>query len=323
MTAGSTQVVRRRLVPAELRHLELEPAKLRDGGYAAAAMGAATTFGAAVALKIPALLVAVPVIAVGAYAVERLFVAKRSTGQTPTAMLITPWGIVAGGAIPWSAIEAIHHAELVQPQFQSRSGEEQVAHSRLTVRAGGAVMVAERKYESMLDVLDAVLGQYAAEGSRPVALDLDEHGATSLPAQPGATRDVLAAARALLQSDAGKELVEVSADGYRASRTVVRPGTEGRLDRLLIEAPSGADAGPLAAVLAAELELDGLVDRLCELVTAPNPVLAGIAKAAALRLGAHPSRAGRLSELHPFLDHADLAALRAWVGERDHPPRQS
>jgi hypothetical protein len=175
----------------------------------------------------------------------------------------------------------------------------------------------------MLDVLDSVLLQYAAEGTRPVALDLEERGATVSSTHPGATRDVLAAARALLQSDAGRELVEVSADGYRASRTVVRTGTEGRLDRLLIEAPSGADAGPLAAVLAAELELEGLGDRLCELVTAPNPVLAGIAKAAALRLGVHPSRAGRLSELHPFLDHADLAALRAWVGEKVQAPQES
>lgn len=326
MIATSMQVQRRRLVPAELRRRELEPGQRRQHSRAIGLFAGSIVLGAAFVLKMSLLLPAAPVVALGAYAADRFMVARASRGQTAVAMTVTPWGVLTDEPLRWSSIEWIGHTELARPQLQLRRSpdDEQRSWSLLTVRARGAELTGECILEPALDVLDVLLAPYALDGSRPLALTFDDReGPSVAPHQPGAARDVLAAARGLLQTEAGKELIEVSAEGYRASRMTVRPGTEGLLDRYLVEAPAGTDRGALAAALAGELELVGLVDRLCELVTSPNPVVAGVAKAAALRLGAHRARAGRIDELHPFLDAGDIAALEAWSSERREPPRET
>jgi hypothetical protein len=70
-------------------------------------------------------------------------------------------------------------------------------------------------------------------------------------------------------------------------------------------------------VVAAELKATELVDELIALVDSPHPLVASVAKAAALRLGAPTSRVGSLDEVEAFLAPADLDALRLFAAHRE------
>jgi hypothetical protein len=100
----------------------------------------------------------------------------------------------------------------------------------------------------------------------------------------------------------------------------VSPATRAMLERALTSAPADADVAPLAAVLTAELGIVGLAPALCALVMAPNPLLAGVAKAAALRLGTPIVRPGAIGETRPFLAEAEITALEQWAAERGSSP---
>ncbi|MFO0572343.1 MAG: hypothetical protein U0263_42375, partial [Polyangiaceae bacterium] len=78
-----------------------------------------------------------------------------------------------------------------------------------------------------------------------------------------------------------------------------------------LDAP--ADPRPLAALLAAELGERTLLERLILLGASPHPILAAVARAAALRLGADIRRVGALDELSDFVSPADLSELRLWA----------
>jgi hypothetical protein len=56
-----------------------------------------------------------------------------------------------------------------------------------------------------------------------------------------------------------------------------------------------------------------LVPQLLHLVSAPHPIVAATAKAAALRLGAPQCRAGAIDEVAAFLFDEDRERLERWA----------
>jgi hypothetical protein len=74
-----------------------------------------------------------------------------------------------------------------------------------------------------------------------------------------------------------------------------------------------ADARPLAAMVAALLRLQSLVPDLLRLASSPHPLVAAVAKAAAMRLGAGKNRAGAIAEVAAFLFDEDLDRLERWA----------
>jgi hypothetical protein len=69
------------------------------------------------------------------------------------------------------------------------------------------------------------------------------------------------------------------------------------------------DRRPLAVALAGLLDLRPLARDVVALATAPNPLLAALARVVARRLGVDRQTAGTLDEVLPFLDPRDAAFL--------------
>jgi hypothetical protein len=80
-----------------------------------------------------------------------------------------------------------------------------------------------------------------------------------------------------------------------------------------------ADPRPLACILAGTLDARELVPDLLLLASSPHPVVAACAKAAALRLGAPPNRAGSLDEVASFLFEEDIELGKRWIGQGERP----
>jgi hypothetical protein len=80
-----------------------------------------------------------------------------------------------------------------------------------------------------------------------------------------------------------------------------------------------ADPRAFAALVAGELGAAALVPELLRLVTAAHPFVAVAAKAALLRLGVEPNKAGSLAEVAPFLHDDDVLSLTEWVGAAPLP----
>jgi hypothetical protein len=84
-----------------------------------------------------------------------------------------------------------------------------------------------------------------------------------------------------------------------------------------------ADPRPLACLIAAEVGATELAGLVVGLTTNPHPLVAAVARAAALRLGADVRRVGSLDELAEFLPDADLDQLRAWSNDQGKSSRSS
>jgi hypothetical protein len=107
---------------------------------------------------------------------------------------------------------------------------------------------------------------------------------------------------------------------YREHGSYCELGASAPTVRALRRTLSGEFAGPadarvLAAILIAELGAGELREALVAFATSPNPLLAAVARAAALRLGAAVQRVGALDEVRDFLPNADLEQIRAWTRE--------
>jgi hypothetical protein len=229
-------------------------------------------------------------------------------------MAIVPWGVVVSGdterrILRWPAVRSVH----VQQEHELRGGTPSIVESIVTVETERESLVGRVRGAAGLERLVAGLERYAEEASRPVSFDLAgeeavEEGVTEPVAElllrrAREGRDVHA--RRLRPRSAHRGL---SRCGARAAAT---PATVVRLRELLDEdLRRSADPRPLAALLAAVLGARELVPELLRLTASPHPFVAASAKAAALRLGAPPNRAGSLDELSAFLFDDDHAAPR-------------
>lgn len=163
-----------------------------------------------------------------------------------------------------------------------------------------------------LERLEAHLEAYAEEQATPLAFDLAGVEVADVT-EPDCERLVRFAQAWVDTAEAHRKLGLHGATYRRASsRAPTRRAVDVLRSTLRMEPRSPADPRAFAAVLAAELGATELVVELLDLVQSPHPLLAAVAKQAALHLGAPTSRAGSIDEVAPFLHTEDELALRAW-----------
>jgi len=233
------------------------------------------------------------------------------------AMVIVPWGVLVD---PERDLRVLHWAAVrdvtVQEKHVMRGGTPYVISTRVTVRTERDRLRGDIGGPAGLEHLLANLHRYAEEAARPIAGDLD--GDVSIEdsdAEP-VVEQLISRARALCSTGEGATRLQLPACGYRRSGSAMAgPETTAALRTLLSAGPPSSaselsDPRPLAAMIAAHLGATALVPDLLRLMSSPNPVVAAVSKACALRLGATPNRAGTLDEVAQFIREEDLAALR-------------
>ena len=240
------------------------------------------------------------------------------SGRTrEAAMAIVPWGILVDPdtelrILRWPGVRRI----TVDVAHSLRGGTPTAVASVVTVDTGRERLAGRTWGAVGLEGLTVNLDAYAEEAARPVALDLEGLEA----AGDGATEPVMDAlltrAGDLCSTGRGAVLLGLPPGGYRsmASRTA-GPETVALLRGILDSSATGlpADARPLASIVAVLLGARQLVPDLLRLVSAPHPIVAAVAKAAALRLGAPQSRAGAVDEVAAFLFEEDQQRLEHWA----------
>lgn len=241
----------------------------------------------------------------------------------PAPMAIVPWGVIVSPdadderVLPWPGVRRI----LVE-HFHTKdvAGAPATVESYVTVETARERLAGRAPGHVSLERLIAFLGAYQDESARPVAVDLDGNPlAGDLLDGQGITTKLLETAPTYLASSEGRGSLSLEPLSYRDDD--VRAPSLGAvrvLRDVLRGTPERADARPLAALLSAEIRADTLLPDLLRLITSVHPVVAACAKAAALRLGAEPTRVGALDEVAPFLSQEDLSALSAWVSTK--PP---
>ena len=239
---------------------------------------------------------------------------RGASGSSRLALALVPWGVLveSGGgsrALRWAAVKnvemtIVHGRDDLTPITR---------FSLVRIDTAGGALVGYASGAAPLDRLVAHLGAYAGEQDCAISLDLEGERAPGRNHEPQC-EPLFSAARSFLDSGAGYAALALPSATYRTAWS--RAASDDTLD-ILRAVLAGRDAEPVdrrpfAAVVAAELHATSLVDELIALVASPHPLVASVAKAAALRLGAATSRVGSLDEVAAFLAPADLDALTAW-----------
>jgi hypothetical protein len=237
-----------------------------------------------------------------------------ASASTEPSLAVVPWGLLVDSptgrrAVRWAAVKnvemnIVHGRDQLTPTTR-------YSVVRIDVDAGGFVGYANGA--APLDQLLVHLRAYAGEQSCAVALDLDGDASLARPFEPQC-ETLFSAVRSYLGSGDAHDRLSLPGGSYRvASARGASPGSVRALHDVLAGRDcEPSDRRPFAAAIAAELHAVELVDDLVALVASPHPLVASVAKAAALRLGAGVARVGSLDEVAPFLGDDDLAALTSW-----------
>ncbi len=323
------------LAPApDFRYVGLEsgpPARL---GLWASLLGASATLGAGLyhGATVRGLLLTAIATVTGAIALRRFGgPAAGRWGALVVPMGIVPWGVLVdpdgGGGAPaqvqraprvlrWAAIQNVH----VEMIYGTDQGTPTTLWSVVTVHAQGERLAGRARGAVSLDRLLAHLEAYAREQAHEIALDLEGDAAGEGPLEPE-VEPLLTAARAWITTATAAGRLDLPAAGYRnaSSRVASARAVEVLGAVLRDRTPRKVDPRAFAAVIAAELGAHELVEDLVSLVQSPHPVIAGVAKAAAKKLGVATARAGALDEVAPFLMERDLEHLREWGSVTTQP----
>ncbi|WP_437275866.1 hypothetical protein WME90_32065 [Sorangium sp. So ce375] len=319
MSSGVVTVLRK-LPPPDFRYVWLRPEPGSTGALAAA--GTAGLAGASAAIwSAGSYALSLGLIAMGS-ALGLLALARAEPrppiqrGAREVTMAVVPWGIVVDPdteprVLRWPAITRVS----VDVSHTMRGGTPAIVSSLVTVHAAHEVLAGRAAGAVDLERLLANLEGYAQEASRPVAADIE--GLTALG--DGVTEPIAAAllqaADGICATSRGDAQLALPGGGYRtAAARAAAPETIAALRSALSwshDCP--ADPRPLAAVLAGALGAAELVPELLGLASSPHPVVAAFGKAAALRLGAPPNRAGSLDEIAVFLFEEDVEIGKQWI----------
>jgi hypothetical protein len=238
------------------------------------------------------------------------------------AMAIVPWGILVNPdtelrILRWPGIRRI----TVDVAHSLRGGTPTAVTSVVTVDTGRERLAGRAWGAVGLEGLTVNLDAYAAEAARPVALDLEGLEAAGDGATEPVMADLLARAGDLCATGRGAVLLGLPPGGYRSMASRIAGPETVALLRGILDSTAGlpgspADARPIASIVAVLLGARQLVPDLLRLVSAPHPIVAAVAKAAALRLGAPQSRAGAVDEVAAFLFEEDQQRLERWAVAR-------
>jgi hypothetical protein len=235
-------------------------------------------------------------------------------------MAIVPWGVLIDPdneprVLRWPGIRRI----TVEVSHTLRGGTPAAVASVVTVDTGRELLAGRAVGAVGLEELTVHLDAYAEEAARPVALDLDGLEEAGDGATEPVMSDLLGRARDLCTTGRGAVQLGLPPGGYRSmGASTAGPDTLALLRSILggsphTPGPGPADARPLASIVAVLLDARELVPDLLRLVSAPHPVVAAVAKAAALRLGAPQSRAGAVDEVAAFLFEEDHQRIEHWA----------
>lgn len=229
-------------------------------------------------------------------------------------MAIVPWGVLIDPderprVLRWAAVRKVH----VEMTHGRDEGTPTTSCSFVTVETDRDKWTGRAAGTVPLDRLLAHLDAYAKEQSHSIALDLEGCRAGEGPLEPEC-EPLISAARGYLESAPASTRLGLPPGGYRrASVRAAGPDTLAELRAVLTDRTSHeADPRAFAAVVAAELEAKELADDLVALIQCPHPVIAAVARQAALKLGVDPTKAGSLAEVAPFLMPQDAEHLAAW-----------
>ena len=303
MVNSGQLVDRRSYVLAELHLIETDPGdRPEDRVFEAVCLMAFVSFGAFF-VGSPWFALGGPVAAALLYGFGGASRAERA--DRPAAFTFRPWGVEAMAKegndaewVPrrWSEIESYQHRRVEV----SKGDNAREVFSVIRMRIAGVSYVTKCAHENVLELVEAVRERYAHEATRPIALGwrgatgvLDAHAS-------GAFRRVLDAARTYL----------ATTSDLRAG--AVDPAIEEAILRALLERPTGAEHGYFAAIVAAELKVESALEALLALTLTPSPLLSAVARAAAQRLGAPPSRTFPIADVEPFVSCRELAEIEAW-----------
>lgn len=245
--------------------------------------------------------------------VQRM-IGPASNGDRQSRMSIVPWGVLVHNdetprVLRWPGVrsvevELVHEMDNATPSIRWSVVKIRTEHELLAGRAPGGVC---------LESLEANLERYANEAARPLAADLKGESALDEWPEPTFERLLEEARRVLASGELGAEFL-LSPSSYRRADVETCPESRTALGFVLSSSgDSPADPRPLALILSAELGARELGPLVMLLTTSPNPMVAAIARAAALRLGVELSRAGALDELAEFVPSGDLAQIRVWA----------
>ena len=246
--------------------------------------------------------------------VARRFLVPRTSRGT---LVVVPWGVlvVTGGdvrAIPWHAVGKVE----LDVRHGKDGGTAIATESRVVVTTSRERLLGAAPGSVGLESVVGNHGRWGDESACPAAEDLD--GEAPLVAEAAAPRFADLSEIAAHLADAPRDSgVVAPIAGYRGGNDASRwRGSSTRLRAILRSRDvTVADPRPLAALVAARLGAVACIPDLLRLVSAPNGVVALVAKACALRLGAPLERAGALDEVAAFVPPEDLVAATAFVEE--------
>lgn len=313
--------MQRAVPPPDFRYIGLEPGPERERARNVGLCAGACAFGTGVAMAgaEPATVAAAAVAGAlsALLAVRGLGPRALGTGVRPARLSIVPWGVLVHAedeprVLRWAAIQSvevryIHEMDHATPAIRWSVVRVHTQREVFAGRAHGAVS---------LERLEAHLPHYAAEASKCLALDLDGRAVVDDFLDPVFDR-LLAEARHALATGVLSERLTLPPASYRSVRAAAASlQAESELRDVLIRPPAPesqhADPRPFAALLAAEMGVKQALDAVLGLCTSPHPLVATVARAAALRLGADVRITGALDELSEFVAPTELAMAAAY-----------
>jgi hypothetical protein len=237
-------------------------------------------------------------------------------------MGIVPWGVLvhadeAPRVLRWAAVRRI---EVVTSPARGlgglswgwSGGWSSTVSSRVVVETDHDRFTGSAIGAAPLERLIQHLGAYAEEQATPIALDLE--GARAAEMLEPECEPLFGAARSWLETARAAVELDLPSAGYRrAAACASSPRAVEVLRRILRDRrPRAADPRAFAAVISAEVHASELAPDLVALTQCPHPLVAAVAKQAAIRLGVPRVRVGALDEVSPFLFEGDAARLEAW-----------
>ncbi|MFO0660810.1 MAG: hypothetical protein U0165_13400 [Polyangiaceae bacterium] len=241
-------------------------------------------------------------------------------GPAPTSMALVPWGVLvepdehdgAARVLRWAAIKNV---KVKNVHSRDAHGTPITRWSFVIVETERESFVGRAPEAVSLANLEVHLASYARQAARRLSADLrGEHPLPQGPFEP-VVRDLLTRAQRLLETVEGIEELSLISDDFRDGGAFAPTDeTAATLGDALSKSPENeADPRALAALLAGELEQRSVLPKLLLLSTDVHPLVAACARAAALRMGAEPTRCGALEELTAFVDAHDLETLGEWA----------
>lgn len=242
--------------------------------------------------------------------------ARANVNVREVQMVIVPWGIVvdpndAPRILRWPAIREV----IVEAKHALSGGTPSTISSFVTIKTEHDALLGHAMGSVGLESLVANWSAYAEEASRPPSVDLEGMEPLEESEAMPSIATFLRRAEELCVSSQGAAHLSLLPGGYRAHSTSAYTPETILILRRSLRGQVGGDSDPrvMASILAGLLGVQDVLPELVRLSGSPHPMVAAVARAAALRLGVMPAKVGRVEEIAEFLFEEDLEGLRGFA----------